>query len=52
MVLMLPFLTHFVTISSMARFTSVYPSSKYVREVWDYITVKQMIKILKNVLKI
>ena len=50
MVLMLPFLTNAITISSMARLTFAYPSHQNMSVKYG-ITVKQMFKILKNLLK-
>ena len=50
MVLMLPFLTNVITISSMARLTSVYPPHQNMSVKYG-ITVNQMFKILQNLLK-
>ena len=50
MVLMLPFLTNVITISSMAILTSVYPPHQN-KSVKYGITVNQTSKILQNRLK-
>ena len=50
MVLMFPFLTNVITILSMARLTFVYHSHQNMSVKYG-ITVKQMFKILKNLLK-
>ena len=50
MVFMLPFSTNAIKVLSMARLTSVYHSHQNM-SVKHGITVKQMLQILKNLLK-